>query len=206
MNNAPGIFLGIFLVFASSWLGLIVAPYAQLGGLQAVTPADGGDSYPKPLGGLAAKGRLVYRANGCIYCHSQQIRAERFGTDIARGWGPRRTVARDYIYDNPHLLGSMRTGPDLTNIGARQPSASWHHRHLFNPRWTSPGSIMAPYSFLYETRKILGQKSFDALSVPKDYPLLIGYEIVPTDEARALVAYLQALDHTTPLPEAEEQQ
>lgn len=205
MNNAPAIFLGVFLVFASAWLGLIFAPYAQLSGLAPVVPAEGGDAYPRPLGGLAAQGRVIYRVNGCIYCHSQQIRSERFGTDIARGWGPRRTVARDYIYDSPHLLGSMRTGPDLANIGARQPSAQWHHRHLFNPTWTSPGSIMSPFSFLYESRKIVGQKSVDALPIPKGYPLADGYEIVPSDHAKALVAYLQALDHTTPLPEAEEQ-
>ena len=35
----------------------------------------------------------------------------------------RRTVARDYIFDNPPLLGSSRIGPDLANVG----SAKWRN-------------------------------------------------------------------------------
>jgi len=205
MNHGPTIFLGVLLTFSTAWLGLVFAPQLQLGSLgpqKSETP--GGQDYPQPLGGLAAEGREVYRRQGCLYCHSQQIRPAQQGSDIARGWGPRRTVARDYIYDQPHLLGSMRTGPDLTNIGARQPSAEWHHRHLINPQITSPGSIMPPFKYLYKTRKIVGQPTDEAVKLPKGWTLPEpGTEIVPTREARALVAYLQALDHTTDLPEAE---
>jgi cytochrome c oxidase cbb3-type subunit 2 len=50
------------------------------------------------------------------------VRSSAFGADIARNWGQRRSVARDYIFDRPHLMGTMRTGPDLANIGARQPT------------------------------------------------------------------------------------
>ncbi len=66
------------------------------------------------------RGREVYIANGCLYCHSQQVRDNIWSTDEARGWG-RPSVSGDYYYDNPHLLGTMRTGPDLINVGVRQP-------------------------------------------------------------------------------------
>jgi cytochrome c oxidase cbb3-type subunit II len=204
MNRGATIFVGVVLTFASAWLGMVFAPYALLGNLQPAEPEGGGDAYPRPLTGLAARGREVYIANGCTYCHSQQIRPAGFGSDIERGWGPRRSVPRDYIYDQPHLLGSMRTGPDLFNIGARQPDANWHHLHLYDPQRMSPGSTMAPFRFLYEVREVVGQPSHLALKVPEGWKVPEGREIVPTEDARALVAYLQALDHTTPLPEAEE--
>ena len=93
------------------------------------------------------------------------------------------------------MLGTMRTGPDLANIGARQPSARWHLLHLYNPPITSPGSIMPSYRYLFETRKIEGQHSPDALVLEGDDKPQPGYEVVPTARARALVAYLKALDH-----------
>ena len=94
------------------------------------------------------------------------------------------------------LLGTMRTGPDLTNIGARQPSESWHYAHLYNPQITSEGSIMPPYPYLFQKRKISGSPAADALELPADVAPEPGYEIVPTDRARALVAYLKSLDRT----------
>jgi cytochrome c oxidase cbb3-type subunit II len=204
MNQGPTIFLGALLTFAAAWLGLCFAPWAQLGHLP---PAESkkGDVYPNPLVGPAAEGREVYIANGCLYCHSQQVRPAGFGSDKERGWG-RRTVARDYLYDRPHLLGTMRTGPDLTNIGKRRPGGGgreYHHLHLYNPRFTQPGSIMPPFAFLYETRKVVGQPSRDALKLPKGHEPPPGFEVVPTREAVALVAYLQSLDRSYKLPEAE---
>ena len=141
MNQGPTIFLGVFLTFASAWVGLVVAPYVQLEAQRSRNAAKSDAPPETPMGGLAAQGRQVYRANGCVYCHSQQIRPENFGSDIARGWGPRRPVAPDYVGERPVMLGTMRTGPDLANIGTRQTSAAWHHLHLYNPRITSPGSI-----------------------------------------------------------------
>jgi cytochrome c oxidase cbb3-type subunit II len=202
VKHGPIIFLGVFLTFASAWLGLVVAPYLQLT-TRATDTSETGAAVPGPtLEGLAGQGRDVYRANGCIYCHSQQVRPEGFGSDIARGWGPRRTVAQDYNGERPVLLGTMRTGPDLANIGVRQPSATWHHLHLYNPRITSPGSIMPRFAFLYELRKIVGQRSNAALTLPPEWELEPGYEVVPKEEAKALVAYLLALDRTSPLEES----
>src|SRR5437660_943583 len=68
------------------------------------------------------RGGHVYAANGCIYCHSQQVRADYAGADIERGWGNRRSAPRDYIFERPVFLGKMRMGQDIANIGARAPA------------------------------------------------------------------------------------
>ena len=75
------------------------------------------------------------------------------GPDIARGWGNRRTVARDFLFDYPVMLGSQRVGPDLANIGVRQPDANWHLRHLYAPAAEVKGSTMPAYPFLFERRE-----------------------------------------------------
>src|SRR3546814_20110344 len=70
---------------------------------------------------------------GCLYCHSQQPRSADQAPDDERGWG-RASVASDYAYDHPHLMGTMRTGPDLPNVGARLPSRDWQLTQLYPPR------------------------------------------------------------------------
>ena len=117
------------------------------------------------------------------------------GADIARGWGVRQTVAQDYLFDNPVMLGSQRVGPDLANVGARR-DENWHLQHLYNPRVEVKNSTMPPFRFLFEQRKIKGAPSPDALkvdSVPADF------EIVPAKEAKALAAYLVSLRADAPL-------
>jgi cytochrome c oxidase cbb3-type subunit 2 len=192
---------GLLLTFAAAWLGLVFGPYRQLGHLRPA-PVALGDPFPSPPSGMAVLGRRVYIANGCVDCHTQQVRPKGSGSDLAREWGPRRSVPRDYIHEQPPLLGDRRTGPDLLNVAARRTDANWHHLHLYNPRAVSPGSIMPSFRFLYERRKIIGSPSHRAVRLPTDWSVKPGYELVPTPEATALVAYLMSLDHTTPLTEA----
>ena len=115
------------------------------------------------------------------------------GPDLARGWGKRRTVAADYLFDDPVMLGSVRIGPDLANVGMRLPDANWHLRHLYEPRLEVKDSPMPPYRFLFEKKKIERRPSPDALQLPADLAPAPGWEIVPRPEAQALVAYLQSL-------------
>lgn len=129
-----------------------------------------------------------------------QVRAT--GPDIERGWGKRGSVARDYLQDHPVLLGSQRLGPDLANIGVRQPDAGWHLLHLYAPAAAVEGSTMPPYRFLFETRRIQQAPSPNALKLPESLAPPAGYEVVPTDDARALVAYLVSLRSDVPLFEA----
>lgn len=202
MKYGPLIFFGIFLTLAASWCGLVLMPQIQIGRQGAVRIEETGEFYPAARSGVAQQGFEIYRANGCIYCHSQQVRMEGFGADILRNWGQRRTVARDYLNDKPVMLGTMRTGPDLANIGVRQTSAEWHATHLYNPRIPSKGSIMPPFPFLFEKRKIGSHPSADALKLSGEFAPEPGYEIVPKPEGKALIQYLLSLKANTPLPEA----
>ena len=124
------------------------------------------------------------------------------GPDLARGWGKRRSVARDFLFDYPAALGSQRIGPDLADLAARQPDAGWHLRHLYAPRAEVKDSAMPPFRFLFETRKIERSPSPDALVLPPHLAPPPGYEIVPKPEAAALVAYLLSLRADAPLFEA----
>ena len=131
-----------------------------------------------------------------------EVRLNPAGPDIARGWGLRRTVAADFLADSTAMPGSMRVGPDLANIGMRQPDPNWQLIHLYQPRAVVSGSSMPRYEFLFEKRPLKGRPSPGALMFPKDSPGPAGYEIVPTDEARELVAYITSLRADAPLYEA----
>jgi cbb3-type cytochrome oxidase cytochrome c subunit len=122
MKGLAPLFLGIFGTLAFSWVGLTVIPNWQIGHLNPQSDEEGTDIYPMPQSGMAARGGRVYAANGCIYCHSQQVRADYAAADIERKWGDRRSAPRDYIFERPVFLGKMRMGQDLSNIGARAPA------------------------------------------------------------------------------------
>jgi cytochrome c oxidase cbb3-type subunit 2 len=201
MNRAAVIYVGVLLTVIVSFAGLVSVPQAQLSGLQPVADAHGNLQPQQPAGGVLA-GRDVYIGLGCLYCHSQQVRPEGFGADLQRGWGLRRSVARDYIFDAPVLLGTMRTGPDLADIAVRQPSANWHYLHLYDPRITSPSSTMPSFAFLFERTPVRVERPADALQFPpgRDEP---GVVVVPGIDARMLVAYLLSLDHSYAVPEAQ---
>jgi cytochrome c oxidase cbb3-type subunit 2 len=121
------------------------------------------------------------------------------GPDISRGWGKRRTVAEDFLFDYPVMPGSQRVGPDLSNVAIRQPDALWHLKHLYSPDTEIPGSMMPPYRFLFEKRRIERAASPDALTLANNLAPPPGYEIVPKQEANALVSYLQSLRADAPL-------
>ena len=122
MKGLAPLFLGIFGTFAFSWIGLTVIPTWQIGSLNPQSDEEGTDIYPLPQSGMFARGGHVYAANGCVYCHSQQVRPDYVANDIERKWGNRRSAPRDYIFERPVFLGKMRMGQDLANIGARAPA------------------------------------------------------------------------------------
>jgi cbb3-type cytochrome oxidase cytochrome c subunit len=358
MKGLTPLILGILGTFAFSWVGLTMVPNAQIGHLDPQMDEEGTDVYPAPKSGMADRGRQVYAANGCIYCHSQQVRSEYAASDIDRKWGQRRSAPRDYLFERPAMLGKMRMGPDLANIGKRAPSddenapqpgatnapaaagaaapaptagaapatatapasppkppaapgaavataasaaapapaaaeavaaavpahspataaaspapaanppgaspaapavaaaspaapapggspaaapaalagaspapatsaptaeaavapttnavagagkteplpysAAWHHKHLYNPRSVASDSIMPAFRFLYERRRIGGERAADAVQVSGPDAQEEGWEIVPTYDAKCLVAYLMSLDQSHALNE-----
>ena len=274
MNHGPLIFLGVLASFVASWWALVFAPHLQIG-TEKAAEVDG-LLYPKGLPGVAAQGREVYVANGCVQCHSQQVqqhgytfdvvltgagtnaantaqvlasiapetRAEDLlakasdsapqpvlknvplrlaedaqrrlkkagaasqmvfiplGADMARQWGSRRSVARDYLYDYPVQVGNSRLGPDLANEGAQPRDKNWQLIHLYEPRAMVKGSIMPGYRYLFEVRPKGRQPSPNAISIPEPYAPKGDVEVVPTEAALQLVAYLQSLHVNTPLFEA----
>jgi len=319
MKGLAPLFLGIFGTFAFSWIGLTVIPTWQIGHLNPESDEEGTDIYPRPQSGMFQRGAHVYAANGCVYCHSQQVRADYIADDIERKWGDRRSAPRDYIFDRPVFLGKMRMGQDLANIGARAPapeespapagaaspaaqgaaaspasaqaaspspaaqgaavsspssppasspatapaaspaiaaspnaspppgqrtgvaspspgqmanttpggsspvapsaqtpgapwpiqtaglppmySAAWHHVHLYAPRSINPDSNMPSYRFLYEKRRIAGERSAESLQLSGPDAPPDGWEVVPTYDAKCVVAYLMGLNQSHPLKE-----
>ena len=307
MKGLAPLFLGIFGTFAFSWVGLTVIPNWQIGHLNPQSDEEGTDIYPQPQSGMFERGARVYAANGCIYCHSQQVRADYAAADIERKWGNRRSAPRDYIFEQPVFLGKMRMGQDIANIGARAPaeqaspapagaaapaaspsgrtspaaspapqgaavssppppanspatapaaspaspapkaptspapaaapaspspaaataanaspnasptsaagapwpvqtageppmySAAWHHVHLYSPRSINGDSNMPSYRFLYEKRRIRDARSADALQLTGSDAPPEGWEVVPSFDAKCLVAYLMALNQSHPL-------
>ncbi|WP_185874034.1 cytochrome-c oxidase, cbb3-type subunit I [Blattabacterium cuenoti] len=97
----------------------------------------------KPYKALELEGRDLFVREGCNACHSAQVRP--FRDEIVR-YGE-YSKAGEFIYDHPFLWGSKRTGPDLAREGGKNPN-SWHFNHMYNPRSTSPGSIMPRYPWL----------------------------------------------------------
>jgi len=201
-----GLVLGVFLTIAASVTGLVIIPNWQFRELQPVKKADG-SQYPVPFFGEQLKGRQVYIDQGCIYCHTQQIRMKGYGADIRRNWGTRRSVPRDYIFEKPHQLGTMRTGPDLASIGSRQPSVVWHALHLYDPQITSPGSTMPRFNYLFTELKEgdplpAGSFPSEVVKLPPQSNRPGITRMVPTERGKALIEYLKALNKTFPLPEA----
>ncbi len=157
---------------------------------------------PIDLGRRARLEQMLDKAK--IGDHEAKIRFDLkpLGPDIARGWGLRASVARDYLYEDTLMLGSQRIGPDLSNVGARLPEKDWHLKHLYRPRSTVDGSTMPAYEFLFKVRPIGDAPSPNALKLEGDLAPPAGHEVVPTAEALALVAYLQSLRVPAALYEA----
>jgi cytochrome c oxidase cbb3-type subunit II len=193
VNSGPLLFLGLLATMACSWTGFVLAPQLQLGDLTQTNTVAVGDAVPQlyPLAqpGQAHAGAEIYRANGCAACHTEMVRSLDLGSDLHRGWGLRRSLAEDYVFQRPVMLGSQRIGPDLANVGRLSDTNGLFVR-LYDPRLITPGSVMPPYRFLFETRKIGPFPSRDAIVLPEEDAPPPGYEIVPRPQARALVAYL----------------
>lgn len=207
MNGYGKLFFGVVTAFLLSWIGMILIPLNQVGNLQPIEDATTGDMNPPALSGLAKRGSYVYAANGCASCHTQQVRSSGNGSDIERSWGTRQTVARDFLYTTKANLGTMRLGPDLANAGAERPDlnsnagakkkydAKTLHQLFYAPESVQHATHPS-YSFLYEKKEIKGSVAEDAVKSCDTK------QVVPTQDAKALVAYLLSLNRTYSLPEA----
>jgi cytochrome c oxidase cbb3-type subunit 2 len=140
-------------------------------------------------------GRDIYIREGCVGCHSQQIRM--LQSEVQR-YGP-YSLAGESVYDYPFLWGSKRTGPDLARVGQRY-SDEWHRIHLRNPRNVVKESNMPAYPWL-QKNSVEGENIQDRMKVLRT--LGVPYtqeqidaapgELVGKTEEDAVVAYLQGL-------------
>lgn len=178
----------IFVLGGTSTITLSIFLFILVPRIQVAVIDKDAISAQSPYTANELKGRETYIENGCVYCHSQQVRDPVAGADKQFGWG-RPSLPSDYIYDKPHLLGTMRTGPDLSNIGSRQPSRDWQHLHLYSPRSLVGWSIMPSFSFLYDV--VTSKES------PKEGSIRLPGKtdqwLIPSEEAENLVSYLMSL-------------
>ena len=203
MNNIFKFSFYIFLTLAFAWLAFVVGAKNQYGDLEPTAesleedgsiPVDA-ELFPKAMPGIAQLGAKDYLALGCVTCHTQQVRSEKAGFDVERGWGKRPSVPRDYVLQDEVLLGHNRVGPDLANVGLREYSSEWLHKHLFMPQSVVEGSICQPSPFLYEQ---VEEPSDETIETSIDDESIF---IKPSIRADRLVAYLEALKQDYELPE-----
>ncbi|MDR3380982.1 cytochrome-c oxidase, cbb3-type subunit II [Cupriavidus basilensis] len=134
------------------WLIICTILVVSIAGLVQIVPLFFQHSTTEPDAGitpysaLRLMGRDIYIREGCVGCHSQQVRTlqgdvERYG---------HYSTAGESVYDHPFLWGSKRTGPDLARVGGRY-SDDWQRIHLRNPRDVVPESVMPSYPWLEKT-------------------------------------------------------
>jgi cytochrome c oxidase cbb3-type subunit 2 len=200
MKNGPLFLLGLFVALTISFGAIVLGSHAQLGRLAPYFDDTEGQAFPQRTAGLASRGQQVYADLGCAACHTQQVRRPDYGSDQARGWGERQSVARDYIHQARPQLGASRLGPDLTNLAARKPNATTAegmYRLLYLGAGTHPR-----YRFLFEERQVSGERSSLALQLSGNLAAPAGYEVVPSERAQTLVAYLLSLNNVYDYPES----
>jgi cytochrome c oxidase cbb3-type subunit II len=157
----------------------------------------------KPLSGDALAGKKIYIAEGCVACHSQQVR----NVAMDKMFGSRPGMASDYAHikrtsiwqNTATVMGTERTGPDLTNVGTRQSGKDWNLMHLYNPRSVVAESIMPAYPWLFEIKETTSKTD---MVVPVPPRFLNGKpgKVVAKKEALQLLAYILSLKQT-PLTE-----
>lgn len=155
-----------------------------------------------PLTANEREGLHVYVSENCMACHTQQVR----NIEMDKVWGSRPSIPSDFYYSkqrmdfwrqSPSVLGSERTGPDLTNIGARQPSEDWHLLHLYNPRAVVSASVMPSYPWLFkEVDSSAVGRDDKVVAVPKELFNKPGKKIIASRDALRLVDYLKYLKQT----------
>ncbi|MFS8975496.1 cytochrome-c oxidase, cbb3-type subunit II [Cupriavidus necator] len=183
------------------WLIICTILVVSIAGLVQIVPLFFQHSTTEPDPGitpyspLRLMGRDVYIREGCVGCHSQQVRTLQAETERYGHY----STAGESVYDHPFLWGSKRTGPDLARVGGRY-SDDWQRIHLRNPRDVVPESVMPSYPRLEKaelpTNDIQARmRALVKLGVPYSEA-----EIARAPEALkgkteedALVAYLQGL-------------
>lgn len=183
------------------WLIICTILVVSIAGLVQIVPLFFQHSTTEPDPGitpyspLRLMGRDIYIREGCVGCHSQQVRTLQAETERYGHF----STAGESVFDHPFLWGSKRTGPDLARVGGRY-SDDWQRIHLRNPRDVVPESVMPSYPWLEKaelpTNDIQARmRALVRLGVPYSEAEIAKapVELKGKTEEDALVAYLQGL-------------
>jgi|GEM_PF-116380 len=130
----PLLVIGGLLTFWASTFVMVLMPVA--------TMEEQPSEIWRPMTPVEETGHDLYVANGCSYCHTLFVRINDWGLGAER-----IAQSGDYEGQEPAILGTERTGPDLSQEGGEHPD-DWHTAHFLNPRFTSPVSMMPVWEFL----------------------------------------------------------
>ena len=106
-----------------------------------------------PLSNDALTGRHLFAANGCYVCHSGYSRPQ----DVRQALYflyPKVSQPGDFFGSDqsPNLLGTERTGPDLSQESGWHPD-DWQRAHFYDPRFVDPESLMPDMKSLFSDRQ-----------------------------------------------------
>lgn len=103
---------------------------------------------PSGLSELGLQGREIYVAEGCWYCHTQQVRP--IVTDAGLGPVTESDLVASFA---PDTLGIQRIGPDLLHAGSREPTndPAWLTTFLTDPTSVREDSLQPAYDYLSDT-------------------------------------------------------
>jgi cytochrome c oxidase cbb3-type subunit 2 len=107
-----------------------------------------------PLADNAVKGRNLFAQNGCYVCHSGYSRPQDVRESLYFLY-PKVSQPGDFFGSDqsPNLLGTERTGPDLSQESGWHPE-DWQRAHFYDPRFVDPLSLMPPMKSLFSDKQI----------------------------------------------------
>ena len=124
---------------------------------QRTRTQDDGAETPRgwaPLSDNAVKGRNLFAENGCYVCHSGYVRPQDVRESLYFLY-PKVSQPGDFYGSDqsPNLLGTERTGPDLSQESGWHPN-DWQSAHFYDPRFVDPLSLMPPMKSLFSDKQI----------------------------------------------------
>ncbi len=107
-----------------------------------------------PLSKTALKGRNLFAQNGCYVCHSGYSRPQDVREALYFLY-PKISQPGDFYGtdQSPNLLGTERTGPDLSQESGWHPN-DWQRAHFYDPRYMDPKSLMPDMKSLFSDKQI----------------------------------------------------
>jgi cytochrome c oxidase cbb3-type subunit II len=107
-----------------------------------------------PLSNAALKGRALFAQNGCYVCHSGYTRPQDVRQSLYFLY-PKVSQPGDFwgTDQSPNLLGTERTGPDLSQESGWHPD-DWQRAHFYDPRFVDPMSLMPDMKSLFSDKQV----------------------------------------------------